>query len=128
MCFSRHHIVWNPALRPGLKSGVLCTTAVMMRHLGGGCTSNCIKVCVKLPLAIEAVVFFLAVAAASAVITPSNAPPMRLLSRRPARYRLVHLEDGAEMTWKREGQEVDREAVLASLAGEDVDLQEVSQF
>lgn len=30
------------------------------------------------------------------------------------------------MTWKREGQEVDREAVLASLAGEDVDLQEVS--
>eukprot|EP00903_Cladosiphon_okamuranus_P015465 g14280.t1 len=41
------------------------------------------------------------------------------------RYRLVHLEDGAEMTWKREGQEVDREAVLASLAGEDVDLQEV---
>ena len=38
----------------------------------------------------------------------------------------MHLEDGAEMTWKREGQEVDREAVLASLAGEDVDLQEVS--
>ena len=48
------------------------------------------------------------------------------LSHSRARYRLVHLEDGAEMTWKREGQEVDREAVLASLAGEDVDLQEVS--
>lgn len=29
------------------------------------------------------------------------------------------------MTWKREGQEVDREAVLASLANEDVNLQEV---
>lgn len=29
------------------------------------------------------------------------------------------------MTWKREGQEVDREAVLASLADEDVNLQEV---
>lgn len=41
------------------------------------------------------------------------------------RYRLVHLEDGAEMTWKREGEEVDREAVLASLADEDVNLQEV---
>ncbi|CAM9747246.1 unnamed protein product, partial [Hapterophycus canaliculatus] len=41
------------------------------------------------------------------------------------RYRLVHLEDGSEMTWKREGEEVDREAVLASLADEDVDLQEV---
>lgn len=32
------------------------------------------------------------------------------------------------MTWKREGQEVDRDAVLASLAGEDVDIQEVSFF
>lgn len=41
------------------------------------------------------------------------------------KYRLVHLEDGAEMTWKREGEEVDREAVMASLADEAVDLQEV---
>lgn len=42
------------------------------------------------------------------------------------KYRLLHLEDGAEMTWKVEGAEVDREAVMASLSGEDVDLQEVS--
>lgn len=41
-------------------------------------------------------------------------------------YRLVHLEDGAEMTWKMEGQEVDREALMASLSDEPVDLQEVS--
>ncbi|CAM9485879.1 unnamed protein product [Laminaria digitata] len=41
------------------------------------------------------------------------------------KYRLLHLEDGAEMTWKVEGGEVDREAVMASLSGEDVDLQEV---
>lgn len=40
-------------------------------------------------------------------------------------YRLNHLEDGSEMTWRKEGQEVDRDAVLASLADEDVDLQEV---
>lgn len=44
------------------------------------------------------------------------------------KYRLLHLEDGAEMTWKVEGGEVDREAVMASLSGEDVDLQEVSFF
>lgn len=31
------------------------------------------------------------------------------------------------MTWKREGEEVDREAVLASLADEDVNLQEVNK-
>lgn len=42
------------------------------------------------------------------------------------KYRLIHLEDGAEMTWKIEGQEVDRDAVLASLGDEAVDLQEVS--
>lgn len=41
-------------------------------------------------------------------------------------FRLTHLEDGAEMTWKKEGQEVDKDAVMASLANEDVDLQEVS--
>lgn len=41
------------------------------------------------------------------------------------KYRLLHLEDGAEMTWKREGEEVDREAVMASLGDEAVDLQEV---
>lgn len=41
------------------------------------------------------------------------------------KYRLIHLEDGAEMTWKKEGHEVDREALMASLADEDVDLQEV---
>lgn len=40
---------------------------------------------------------------------------------------MVHLEDGSEMTWKREGEEVDRDAVLASLADEDVDLQEVNK-
>lgn len=42
------------------------------------------------------------------------------------KYRLLHLEDGAEMTWKKEGEEVDREAVIASLAGEAIDLKEVS--
>ena len=42
------------------------------------------------------------------------------------KYRLIHLEDGAEMTWKREGQEMDRDAVMASLGDEAVDLQEVS--
>lgn len=58
---------------------------------------------------------------------PTNTDCMALLSM-PLfiiRYRLVHLEDGAEMTWKREGEEVDKEAVLASLADEDVNLQEV---
>lgn len=42
------------------------------------------------------------------------------------KYRLIHLEDGAEMMWKKEGEEMDREAVMASLADEAVDLQEVS--
>lgn len=44
------------------------------------------------------------------------------------KYRLIHLEDGAEMTWKIEGHEVDRDAVLASLGDEAVDLQEVSYW
>lgn len=41
------------------------------------------------------------------------------------KYRLLHLEDGAEMTWKKEGEEIDREAVMKCLAEEAVDLQEV---
>lgn len=44
------------------------------------------------------------------------------------KYRLVHLEDGAEMTWKQEGEEMNREAVMASLADEKVNLQEVRQL
>lgn len=41
-------------------------------------------------------------------------------------FRLIHLEDGAEMMWKREGHDLDQEALAATLADETVGIQEVS--